>query len=65
MSVGERDEVSTAGDGDVVLVLECSLWKNHIGETGHVYSSFIVDGNHSQERCDEDYRMWNNYYQHF
>ena len=35
MSVGERDEVSTAGDGDVILVVEC-LWKNHIGETGHV-----------------------------
>ena len=35
MSVGERDEVSTACDGDVILVVEC-LWKNHIGETGHV-----------------------------
>ena len=31
----ERDEVSTASDCDVILVVEC-LWKIHIGETGHV-----------------------------
>ena len=30
----ERDEVSTILC-DVILVLEC-MWKNHIGETGHV-----------------------------
>ena len=35
MSVGERDEVGTAGDGDVILVVEC-VRKNHIGESGHV-----------------------------
>ena len=35
MSVGERDEVSTACDGNVILVLEC-VRKNHIGESGHV-----------------------------
>ena len=35
MSSCERDEVSTACDGDVILVVEC-LWKNHIGESGHV-----------------------------
>ena len=50
--------MSTACDGDVILVVEC-IWKIHIGETGHVYSSFIVDENHFQERCDEDSRMWN------
>ena len=31
----ERDEISTADDCDVILVVEC-LWKIHIGETGHV-----------------------------
>ena len=55
----ERSEVSTSSDCDVILVVECT-WKNHIGETGHVWASFIMDENHSQEWCDEDNGMWNN-----
>ena len=35
----QRDEMSTSSDCDVILVLEC-IWKNHIGEIGHVYISF-------------------------
>ena len=54
----ERDEVSTSSDCDVIIVAECT-WKIHIGEIGHVLSSFIVNENYSQEWCDEDSRMCN------
>ena len=38
LSVREGDEMSASYDCDVILVVEC-LWKIHIGETRHVYSS--------------------------
>ena len=41
MSVSEKgDEGGTSSDGDVILVGKCTTRENHIGETGHVYSSF-------------------------
>lgn len=42
----------------VLLLVECP-WKIHIGETGHVYASFIVHENHFEEWCSEDYGMCN------
>ena len=58
----ERDEVSTSSDCDVILVLECK-WKMHIGETGHVWTSFQVGEKHSRDWCDEDTWMchWNSH----
>ena len=59
LSVREGDEMSASYDCDVILVVECLLCEIHVSETGHVYSSFKVDENHSQEGCDEDNGMCN------
>ena len=39
--------MSTSNDRDVIIIYEC-IWKIHIGETGHIYTSSIVYENHSQ-----------------
>ena len=48
----EKDEVG-AFRHDVILVVE-GLWEVHIGKIGDVWTSFIMDENHSREWYDED-----------
>ena len=46
--LSQMNEVSTSSHRYVILVLEC-IWEIHIGETGHIYTSFHVNKDHSRE----------------